>query len=54
MAELVGVAVLFYVLGLLTKVGWISDRIAPARDWETFGLELEKPSDIEKRARSLQ
>jgi hypothetical protein len=51
MAELVGVAVLFYVLGLLTKVAWISDRIAPARDWD--GLELEKPSDIEKRARGL-
>lgn len=52
MAELVGVAILFYVLGLITKVGWISDRIAPTRDWEN--LDLEKPSDIEKRARSLQ
>jgi hypothetical protein len=50
MAELVGVAVLFYVLGLLTKVAWISDRIAPARDWES---EVEQLSDVETRARSL-
>lgn len=47
MAELVGVAVLFFVLGLLTKVAWVSDRIAPARDWDT---EVEIP-DVETRAR---
>lgn len=50
MAELVGVAVLFYVLGLITKVGWISDRIAPSRDWDS---EVENLSDVETRARSV-
>jgi hypothetical protein len=28
MAEIVAVAVLFYFLGLLTKLGWVSDRLA--------------------------
>jgi hypothetical protein len=50
MAELVGAAVLFYVLGLLTKVAWVSDRIALARDRE---LELEEQPTIETRARNV-
>jgi hypothetical protein len=48
MAEMVGIAVLFYVLGLMTKVGWISDRIAPGDDIHSG------PEDVEIRARRVQ